>query len=450
VDVRILMVTPYPPIRDGIAAYAVQTVARLRAEGDDVEVLSPWPSAAHHHLDLRGPRGPLALAKRVGAYDKVIVQFHPDVFFRLPPTAKERLTVSAALTAAFRAAKDVEVVVHEVDYRVGAGHGPVAVATRAMWQSVDRVVVHTADERSSFAAAFGVPEDRISVEAHGQHFQRRTRLDRTGARARLGIPDDQFMFLSIGFIQPHKGFDRSIHAFDGLAAAGCRLDIVGSVRVEDPAYLEHLEELRRLAAATPGVAVHAGYLGDEEFDRWLVAADVVVLPYRHIWSSGVMERAALYDRPVIATRVGGLAQQAGDEAVLVDDDEGLAAAMREAAGTGEAPGAADPWDVGGATDRDAVMAEVRARAAARRGTAARPARAGDAGPAPSRVSAPLRRLPALGLPEPASARFGAGFVKRLVRRLTAWELEPVVEQVNQLQRAAVEATERSAVESDEQ
>jgi hypothetical protein len=51
--VRILVVTPYPPLRDGIASYAVQLVARLRREGNDVTVLSPGPSAAHLHLDLR-------------------------------------------------------------------------------------------------------------------------------------------------------------------------------------------------------------------------------------------------------------------------------------------------------------------------------------------------------------------------------------------------------------
>jgi hypothetical protein len=40
---RILMVSPYPPIRDGIAAYAVQTVAALRREGHEVEVPPPGP-----------------------------------------------------------------------------------------------------------------------------------------------------------------------------------------------------------------------------------------------------------------------------------------------------------------------------------------------------------------------------------------------------------------------
>ncbi|MCU1447931.1 MAG: glycosyltransferase [Acidimicrobiales bacterium] len=446
---RILMVSPYPPLRDGIATYAVQAVAALRAAGHDVEVLSPGPSAAHHHLDLLGPRGALALAKRVRSYDRVIIQFHPDLFYRQPATAKELVGVSAALTAAFRAAPDLEVQVHEVDYRLGRGHGPVAVAMRGMWRSVPRILLHTDAERAAFLDAFRVPGERVHLSPHGEHFTRRTSLDRVEARRRFGIPPEEFMFLSIGFIQPHKGFDRALRAFGDLGALGCRLDIVGSVRVEDPAYVEHLDELRRLAGATPGATLHTGYVSDEEFDRWLVATDVVVLPYRHIWSSGVVERAALYGRPVVASRVGGLEAQARPGTVLVDDDEGLRRAMREIAGrlgpdeSGHGPG----WVFDGDAAAEDVLAEVRARATARRGgnqpvsvTAARTA------PKTAGASAPLRRLSPLAPAAPSSARAGAGLVKRTVRRLTGWEIDPIVEHVNRLQRVMVDAIEERSAE----
>jgi hypothetical protein len=35
-------------------------------------------------------------------------------------------------------------------------------------------------------------------------------------------------------------------------------------------------------------------------------------------------------------------------------------------------------------------------------------------------------------------------VKRVARRLTGWQIDPIVEHVNRLQQAAVEATERAA------
>ena len=420
---RLRMVTPYPPLRDGIAAYAVQSVARLRADGVDVEVLSPDPSAAHHHLDLRGRRGPLALARRVRDYDKVVVQFHPDVFFPVPCGKWRFVAVSAGLEAVFRAARDLEVRVHEADYQSGRGDGVAARAARRMWAAAPRVVVHSEAERQAFVEGFGVPPERVEVVDHGADFVRYTTEDRDQARAALGIPGDEFMFLSIGFIQPHKGFDRAVRAFAGMGEQGCRLDVVGSVRVEEQAYLDYHDELAGLAEATPGVTMHTRWLSDEEFDRWLVASDVVVLPYRTIWSSSVLERAALYGRPVIVTAVGGLQAQSAGRAVVVGDDDALFSAMWAAAGRRPAT----PWELPPDASRAEVMAAIRARAASQRGgtTAREESRRGD-------------RLPELKRPQPVSASPMGRLVKTTVRRLTNWQMEPVYRQLDLLRGAIVE------------
>jgi glycosyltransferase involved in cell wall biosynthesis len=455
------MITPYPPERDGLAAYAVQSVARLRAEGNDVEVLSPLPSAAHHHLDMRGWRGALALARRMRGYDRVVVQFHPDMFFREPCTPTQRARIAAGLALAWRAAPRLEVRVHEIDYTWGRGPGVAARSVRSMWRAVAQITVHTDRERTRFHEAFGVPLSRIHVAAHGQDFMPRTYVTRDMARASLGIHHQDLMFLSLGFIQRHKGFDRAVTAFASLSdvrGRSARLDVVGSVRVEDPAQLAYADELERLVETTPGVHLHTGFVSDEAFDRWIVAADVIVLPYRHIWSSGVLERATLYGRRVIATRVGGLPDQAQPGITLVEDDAELADALRSVAtehGGRVAPRERDeePWPDGADVDRDKVMQAVRARAERERGggtlVASSDSRSDQRdvvhrGGSTSRPSAPLRRIPRLALPPAASSRSGVTPVKRAVRRLTAWELEPIVQQVNNLQQAMVDIVERLA------
>lgn len=446
---KVLMVTPYPPIRDGIGAYAVQEVKRLRAEGHAVTVLSPYPSAAHQHLDLRTPRGVLALAKRARAYDRVVVQYHPDVFLPLFVSPARRLATTLALCALFVVARGSEVRVHEVDYDLGRSPGPNGLATRLLWRLPSRVSVHTQAEKDRFEPSFGLRKGAVTVAEHGQHFERRTTLDRAGARRKLGLDPDAVIFLSIGFVQPHKGFDRGVQAFAGLGDAGCQLWVVGSVRIDEEAYLDYVDELEHLCRRTPGAHLKKGFLSDERFDEWIVAADVVLLPYRHIWSSSVIERAELYDRPVIASRVGGLEGQAPEGTRLVDDDIELRMAMVEVAADHGAPvGQVEAVDWPETTDRSAVQEAITAAATTERGgpplDTARPFTGHRTGTG-ERDRDPvtgLQRLPPLSPPSPQSARPGAAALKKVVRRLTAWEIDPIVHHVNRLRQVTLDAVDR--------
>ncbi len=473
---RILVVSPYPPVRDGIGAYAVQQVRTLRRQGHHVEVCSPWPSAAHHHRALRGPAGARALAKLAKGFDRVIVHFHPDVFYVHPSTPTSRISTGFALASAFRSGPPVEIRLHEVDRRWASATEQVeassrsgfvadqvfalaARATRAVFAAAAEITVHVPEHERMMVEQFGVPAERVRLVDHGEDFVPRAALDRASARASLGLPPHGHVFLCIGFVQPHKGFDRAATAMRGLAERGASLHIVGSVRVDDPSAVDHQRELEALAAQVPGVHLHLGFVSDEAFDRWIVASDTVVLPYRHIWSSSVAERARLYERPVIATRVGGLADQIGEVPgnVVVADNAGLAAAMAAAVGAERADTAAATWEFAGPVDRDAVQAEIERRAAAQRGIKVRtstPAAGGGAGlgggpgiqPA---VATPLRRLRQVPPPPATSARPGVSTIKRLIRRVIAWEVDPLREQLVDLQRATTQAAETADARLDE-
>ena len=70
---------------------------------------------------------------------------------------------------------------------------------------------------------------------------------------------------------------------------------------------------------------------DREVERYFAACDVVVLPYESATQSGIVQIAYGFDRPVIATRTGGLAEAVRDKetGILTEpfDEEGLAEAL---------------------------------------------------------------------------------------------------------------------------
>ncbi len=446
---RILVVAPYAPYRDGVAAYAVQQVRDLRRQGHHVEVVSPRPSAAHHHLDFHHPRGILALRGLSRGFDRVILHFHPDFYFPQPMTFAVRTSHAAALAAAIRTGPPATLVLHEIDERWGTARDASGVAARAMIRSFDALHVHDEAQAAQLRSAFGADPARVSVVEHGAHFTAHTTADRSTARATLGIDPEAHVSLCIGFVAEHKGFDRAVNAF-GRATSSvdvvdgdrrhAELHVVGSPSVGNPAATRYAHELASLAEVTPGATFHNAYVADVTFDRWLLACDVVLLPYRLIWSSSVAERAALFDRPVIATAVGGLAEQLEGmtgHRVIANDDHALAEALVEVLTEAEVLPADHGEVVGGdwpdSATRQDVLDAVRERAERQRGfpfvTAERssgvgsgqgtPAPAGVAGPA--RGLAGLRRIGPLARPIPVSGRPGVTGIKRLQRRLLDWE-----------------------------
>jgi glycosyltransferase involved in cell wall biosynthesis len=329
-------------MRGGVSAYADQAVTRLREQGHDVEVASPEPSNAEHVLDVRAPGTGAVLARLAERYDRLIVQFQPEMLGDPDTTLLTRSRSLLRLARGLRAAPSSELCIHEVNYGAGPTAGLQRRLVRPIWNLCDEVVVHTEGERRDFAAGFGVSDDRIRVVSQGEHMLQRTDANRERARASLKLPTHDVILLAIGFLQPNKGFDRALRAFAHMPHTGARLFVVGSAWREDPARVSHLDELRRLADETPRAELREGYLDDQDFDRWIVASDVLVLPYRYGWSSNVMERGLLYDRPVIMSRVGGMAEQGTDRpsVTLVEDDAALVEAMRRAV-AGTARDAAD-------------------------------------------------------------------------------------------------------------
>ena len=86
------------------------------------------------------------------------------------------------------------------------------------------------------------------------------------------------------------------------------------------------------------------------------------------------------------------------------------------------------------SERDAAMAEIRSRSA-------RSEMAGTTKPEIGELSARMRRVPPLILPDAASARPGASTAKRIVSRLTAWQLDPVVARINMLRATLIDEFE---------
>ncbi len=333
---RILVVSSVPPTRCGIAAYAAQQIARLREQGHTVEVAAlDGAGEADFHYRLKEPSDLIALAARVrrGAYERCFLHYQHDFFF--DGLDRDQLLSNNLLLASLFSC-GFEVICHEVVYGLLEGEcGRAVQATeRLKWRSAKRLWVHTGQERARLSALLPGPPNGPPIERREHHvdFRPFREIDLASARAELGIPRSAKVLLCIGFLQAQKGFDQAMRAFARLRDPQARLYVVGSARLVHADVLAHIQELKSLAAADDRTRLIERFLSDAEFDTWIAAADAVVVPYRESWSSGVVGRAKLQRKRVVAVEVGGLSGQldAGDVTVGPADD--LSEALGQALG----------------------------------------------------------------------------------------------------------------------
>ncbi len=160
-----------------------------------------------------------------------------------------------------------------------------------------------------------------------QHFG--GRMPREAARRHLGLRPDDEVLLFFGFVRPYKGLQNLLRAMPRIveARSKARLIVAGEFFEDEQVYRDAIEEL----GIADVVEVRADYIPEPEVSTYFSAANLVVQPYVTATQSGVVQTAYNFDRPVVVTDVGGLAEVVPDgEAGYVvppDDPDALAGAV---------------------------------------------------------------------------------------------------------------------------
>jgi len=112
--------------------------------------------------------------------------------------------------------------------------------------------------------------------------------------------------LFFGRIGPYKGLDILVSAFQRLAAkdGSYRMIVVGQVKAGCEAHLRRFRIRLQIDASRQRIIQKLEFVPDEDTELYFKAADVVALPYKQIFQSGVLFLGYSFGLPVIATDVG--------------------------------------------------------------------------------------------------------------------------------------------------
>ncbi len=174
--------------------------------------------------------------------------------------------------------------------------------TRFAFRYADFFIVQSKSVERDLKAFW--PKARLAFVPHPVYELFGKGSSKSAARRKLGLSDKRLL-LFFGYVRPYKGLDTLLRALPlVLREISVKLLVVGE-------FYRNEESLRALASSQgidKNVIFYSDYVPNDNVGMFFSASDVVVLPYRSATQSGIVQIAYQFDKPVIATDVGGLSE----------------------------------------------------------------------------------------------------------------------------------------------
>ncbi|MGW4402986.1 glycosyltransferase family 4 protein [Nonomuraea sp. NPDC004702] len=317
---RIAIVGPTHPYKGGGAQHTTELAHRLAGQGHDVVIESwraqypsflypgqqtisepegtPYPRTARR-LDWRRPDGWYAAGRRLRTADLVVLAVLSSV--QVPPYL-------GILSGIGGKARTVALCHNVLPHERKPYDQPLM---RALLRRVDGVLAHS--EQQAELARGLAPGRPVGVAGLPPHLPSTSAEKAGGVRRRL---------LFFGMVRPYKGLDLLLRALP----EGISLTVAGE-------FWGGLDETKALIdelGLADRVELRPGYVPAADVPKLFAAADALVLPYRSATASQNVWLGHEHGVPVIATRVGALADHVTDgvDGLLVEP--GDAGALRAA------------------------------------------------------------------------------------------------------------------------
>jgi len=314
---NIVIVGPAYPLRGGIAIFDELLCKELVEQGHNAQIVSYtlqyptllFPGKTQYDLESTPPTG-LKITTLLNSINpitwwqtaKFIINQKPDlviVRFWIPFMGPALGTIVRLLNQ--KKINIVSLVDNLIPHEKRIGD---TILTKYFTKKITKFVVMSEEVEKD--VHFIKKEAQTLLLRHPIYDTYGQKVPKPEAKRHLKINENDRVILFFGLIRKYKGLDLLLEAIADIKIRNLNLKlIIAGEFYDNPDDYEKIIERLKLSDQ---VMLHCHYIPNDEVKYYFSACDLVALPYKTATQSGVTQIAFHFEKPVLVTNVGGLAE----------------------------------------------------------------------------------------------------------------------------------------------
>ena len=250
------------------------------------------------HIALRGIRfvtGSIKALCLAVLENRKIVHFH---FFHVGLLALMNVLLARILV------RKIMITAHDVESFVSSQEVPFM--SRTAYRLAHKIIAHNQISKNELIAKLNVAEEKIVIIPHGNYLHCLLPSPSVEtARVKLDIPKNAKVLLFFGHIRETKGLDILLNSLPAILKSHPDAVLVIAGKPWKTNFSNYLESINKLNISQACIT-RIKHIDNDEVPLYYDSADLIVLPYRRIYQSGVVLMAMSYGKAVVVSDLPGM------------------------------------------------------------------------------------------------------------------------------------------------
>jgi len=176
-----------------------------------------------------------------------------------------------------------------------------SIICKLIYKLTDRIITHNEFSKLEILDLNVSLSSRTSIVPHGNYTPFiNIQYDKEKSREQLGISNNSKVLLFFGMIKKEKGLEILLSALNGVIKENpdVLLLIAGKPWENDFAAYQKIIDQNNLSEY---ILLHSKFIQQEDVEHYYCVSDLVVLPYKKIYQSGVLMMTLSYKRPALVS-----------------------------------------------------------------------------------------------------------------------------------------------------